>query len=164
MLMNENMFTERVLVSVTKVYRKKMSGIVAHAGLELNFAMGEQLVLHTSPDKNTHLSTVEEFSAGEKLVKKSSINATQAIVDRINTRLSANFKYSVFNNCEHLTSEVLTGKSTSAQLKTSLTVSLIGTALIACKSANRNIQTLSVAALGFGLLGLYMEKQNQLSS
>jgi hypothetical protein len=164
MLMNENMFTERVLVSVTKVYRKKMSGIVAHAGLELNFSMGEQLVLHTSPDKNTHLSTVEEFSAGEKLVKKSSINATQAIVDRINSRLSANFKYSVFNNCEHLTSEVLTGKPTSAQLKASLTVSLIGTALIACKSANRNIQTLSVAALGFGLLGLYMEKQNQLSS
>jgi hypothetical protein len=71
-----------------------------------------------------------------------------------------NFK----SNCEHLTSEVLTGKPTSAQLKTSITVSLIETALIACKSANRNIQTLSAAALGFGLLGLYMEKQNQLSS
>lgn len=164
MLLNENIFTERVLVSVTKVYRKKMSGLVAHAGLELNFEMGEKLVLHTSPDKDTHVSTVEEFSAGEMLVKKSSINATQAIVDRINSRLSANFKYSVFNNCEHLASEVLTGKPTSAQLKTSLTVSLIGTALIGCKSANRNIQTLSVAALGFGLLGLYMEKQNQLSS
>jgi hypothetical protein len=166
MLLNENMFTERVLVlvSVTKVYRKKMSGLVAHAGLELNFEMGEKLVLHTSPDKDTHVSTVEEFSAGEMLVKKTSINATQAIVDRINSRLSANFKYSVFNNCEHLASEVLTGKPTSAQLKTSLTISLVGTALIACKSANRSIQTLSVAALGFGLLGLYMEKQNQLSS
>lgn len=164
MLLNENMFTERVLVSVTKVYRNKMSGLVAHAGLELNFEMGEKLVLHTSPDKDTKVSTVEEFSAGEMLVKKTSINATQAIVDRINSRLSANFKYSVFNNCEHLASEVLTGKPTSAQLKTSLTISLVGTALIACKSANRNIQTLSVAALGFGLLGLYMEKQNQLSS
>jgi hypothetical protein len=164
MLLNENMFAERVLVSVTKVYRRKVSGLVAHAGLELSFEMGEQLVLHTSPDKNTHLSTVGEFSAGEQLVKKTSINATQAIVDRINSRLSANFKYSVFNNCEHLASEVLTGRPTSAQLKASLTVSLVGTALIACKSANRNIQTLSVAALGFGLLGLYMEKQNQLSS
>ncbi len=164
MLLNENMFTERVLVSVTKVYRKKVSGLVAHAGLELNFEMGDKLVLHTSPDKNTQLSNVEDFSAGEKLVKKTSINATQAIVDRINSRLSANFKYSVFNNCEHLASEVLTGRPTSSQLKTSLTVSLIGTALIACKSTNRNIQTLSVAALGFGLLGLYMEKQNQLSS
>jgi hypothetical protein len=164
MLLNKNMFDERVLVSVSKVYRRKVSGLVAHAGLELRFEMGEQLVLHTSPDKNTHLSTVEEFSAGEKLVKKTSINATQAIVDRINSRLSSNFQYSVFNNCEHLASEVLTGRPTSAQLKTSLTVSLVGTALIACKSANRNIQTLSVAALGFGLLGLYMEKQNQLSS
>ncbi|MGK0269427.1 MAG: hypothetical protein ACI88H_000058 [Cocleimonas sp.] len=164
MFLNENIFTEQRLVSVTKVYRKKMSGLVAHAGLVLNFSMGEQLVLHTSPDKNTHVSTVEEFSEGEKLVKKTSINATQAIVDRINSRLSANFKYSVFNNCEHLASEVLTGKPTSAQLTTSLAVSALGTALIACKSANRNIQTLSVAALGFGLLGLYMEKKNQLSS
>lgn len=164
MLLNENIFAERVLVSVTKVYRKKVSGLVAHAGLELNFEVGDKLVLHTSPDKNTHVSNVEEFLEGEKLVKKTSINATQAIVDRINSRLSSNFKYSVFNNCEHLASEVLTGKPTSAQLKTSLTVSLVGTALIACKSANRNIQTLSVAALGFGLLGLYMEKQNQLST
>ncbi len=164
MLLNENIFAERVLVSVTKVYRKKVSGLVAHAGLELNFEVGDKLVLHTSPDKNTHVSNVEEFLEGEKLVKKTSINATQAIVDRINSRLSSNFKYSVFNNCEHLASEVLTGKPTSAQLKTSLTVSLVGTALIAWKSANRNIQTLSVAALGFGLLGLYMEKQNQLST
>ncbi len=164
MLLNENIFAERVLVSVTKVYRKKVSGLVAHAGLELNFEVGDKLVLHTSPDKNTHVSNVEEFLEGEELVKKTSINATQAIVDRINSRLSSSFKYSVFNNCEHLASEVLTGKPTSAQLKTSLTVSLVGTALIACKSANRNIQTLSVAALGFGLLGLYMEKQNQLST
>lgn len=164
MLLNENIFAERVLVSVTKVYRKKVSGLVAHAGLELNFEVGDKLVLHTSPDKNTHVSNVEEFLEGEELVKKTSINATQTIVDRINSRLSSNFKYSVFNNCEHLASEVLTGKPTSAQLKTSLTVSLVGTALIACKSANRNIQTLSVAALGFGLLGLYMEKQNQLST
>lgn len=164
MLLKENMLTEQVLVSVRKVYRNKMSGLLAHAGLELTFELGEQLVLHTSPDKNTQLSTVEEFSAGEPLVKKTSIKATQVIVDRINSRLSANFKYSVFNNCEHLASGVLTGSATSAQLKTSLTVSLVGTALIACKSANRNIQTLSVAALGFGLLGLYLEKQNQLSS
>jgi ATP-dependent Lon protease len=50
------------------------------------------------------------------------------------------------------------------KLKTSLTVSTFGTALVACKASNRNLLTLSVAALGFGLLGLYMEKQNQLSS
>jgi len=163
MLLNKNIFAERVLVSVTKVYRKKVSGLVAHAGLELNFDMGDKLVLHTSPDKNTHLSTIEEFSAGEKLVKKTSINATQAIVDRINSRLSANFKYSVFNNCEHLASGVLTGRPTSAQLKTSLTVSAFGTALVACKEANRNVLTLLFAALVCGGIGLYLEKQNQLS-
>jgi hypothetical protein len=164
MLLNKNMITGRVLISVTKVYRKKVSGLVAHAGLELNFEQGEQLVLHTSPDKNAHLSTVEEFSAGEDLVKKAKVNANQAIVDRINNRLSNNFKYSLFNNCEHLASEVLTGRPTSAQLKTTLTVSLIGTALVALKSTNRNRQILSIAALGFGFLGLYIEKQKQLSS
>lgn len=164
MLLNENMFTDRVLMSVTKVYRKKVSGLVAHVGLELNFDLGDKLVLHTNPDRNTHLSTVEEFSAGEKLVKKSNIIATQAIVDRINKKLSTKLKYSVANNCEHLVSEVLTGSPTSAQLRASVTASAFGTALIACKAANRNVLTLSVAALGFGLLGLYMEKKNQLSS
>lgn len=163
MLLNENMVAERVLISVTKVYRKKVSGLVAHAGLELNFSMGEGLILHTSPDKNTHLSTIEEFSAGEKLVKKTSINATQAIVDRINSRLFAGFKYSVFNNCEHLASGVLTGRPTSAQLKTTLTLSALGIVTVASKANNPNIVNLSLAALSFGLLGLYMEKQNQLS-
>jgi len=130
----------------------------------LNFEQGEQLVLHTNPDRNTHLSTIEEFSDGERLVIKECFSATQGVVERIQSRLFTDLKYSVFNNCEHLVNEVLTGLPTSEQLKTSLPVSFIGTALIACKSANRNIQTLSVAALGFGLLGLYMEKQNQLSS
>jgi hypothetical protein len=164
MLLNENMFAERVLVSVTKVYRKKVSGLVAHAGVELNFEVGDKLVLHTNPENNTHLSNIEEFLAGEVLVRKTTITATLAIIERINKRLSTNFKYSLANNCEHLASEVLTGCPTSAQLKTSLTVSAIGTALVACKANNRNVLTLSVAALGFGLLGLYMEKQNQLSS
>ncbi|ABV86607.1 hypothetical protein [Shewanella pealeana] len=164
MLLNENNRNDRVLTSVTKVYRKKVSGLVAHAGLMLSFEQGEQLVLHTNPDKNTHLSTLEEFLEGEKLVKKACINATPQIVDRINSRLSSCCKYSIFYNCEHLTSEVLTGSSTSEQLKTTLTVSALGTAFVAFKPANRNMMTLSLAALGFGLLGLYIEKQNQLSS
>jgi hypothetical protein len=33
------------------------------------------------------------------------------------------------------------------------------TSLVASKAANRNIQTLSVAADGFGRLGLYLEKK-----
>jgi hypothetical protein len=164
MLLNENMFTERLLVSVTKVYRKKVSGLVAHAGLVLNFDQGEQLVLHTNPERNTHLSTIEEFSDGERLVIKECFSATQEVAERIKSRLFTDLNYSVFNNCEHLVNEVLTGLPTSEQLKTSLTVSTFGTALVACKASNRNLLTLSVAALGCGLIGLYMEKQSQLSS
>lgn len=163
MLLNKNIVANRVLTSVTKVYRKKVSGLVAHAGLELNFESGEPLVVHTNPNKNTHLSTIEEFTEGEILVRKTNIKATKEIADRINGKLSTNPKYSVFNNCEHLASEVLTGCPTSAQLKTSLTVSAIGTSLVACKPANRNIMTLSLAALLFGGIGLYIEKQKQLS-
>jgi hypothetical protein len=163
MLLNKNMFDERVLISVTKVYRKKVSGLVAHAGLVLNFERGEQLVLHTNPERNTHLSTIEEFSDGERLVTKECFSATQEVVGRIKSRLFTDLKYSVFNNCEHLVNEVLTGCPTSAQLTTSLAVSALGTTLVACKAANRNTLTLTIAALGFGFLGLYMEKQNQLS-
>lgn len=164
MNVNKNKFDSRVLMSVMKVYRKKVSGCVAHAGVILNFDRGEQLVLHTNPGKNTHLSTIEEFADGEKLVKKTSINATQEIVNRINSRLSTNLKYSVANNCEHLASEVLTGCATSAQLKTSLAFAAVGTGLVACKATNRNVLTLSLAVLGFGILGLNIEKKNQLSS
>lgn len=164
MLLNENMFTERVLISVTKVYRKKVSGLVAHAGLVLNFELGEQLVLHRNPENNTHLSTIEEFSAGEVLVIKESFNATQTISDRIISRLFTDFKYSVFNNCEHLVNEIITGCPTSAQLKTSLAVSAVGTALVACKASYRSVPTLLFSALVFGGIGLYLEKQNQLSS
>jgi hypothetical protein len=164
MPLNENMFAEQVLISVRKIYRNKMSGLVAHAGLELTFELGEQLVLHRNPENNTHISTIEEFSDGEVLVKKTTIIATQAIVDRINKRLSTNFKYSLADNCEHLVSEVLTGRATSAQLNTSLTVSAFGTALVACKASYRSVPTLLFSALVFGGIGLYIEKQNQLSS
>lgn len=148
---------------MAKVYRKKESGLVAHAGLVLNFEHGEQLALHTNPNKNTHLSSIEEFSEGELLVKKDCIISTQAIVDRIKTRLFTDLKYSVFNNCEHLVNEVLTGFPTSEQLKTSVIVSALGTVLVACKASNRNVPTLLFAALVFGGAGFYMEKQNQLS-
>ncbi|NQY27553.1 MAG: hypothetical protein HRT92_10320 [Piscirickettsiaceae bacterium] len=164
MLLNENEITDRVITSVAKVYRKKVSGLVAHAGVVLSFSQGEQLVLHTSPDKNTHLSTIEEFSEGQKLVKKNSVNATQTIVDRINRRVSSSFKYSLFNNCEHLASEVMTGHSISAQLKTTLTFAVVGTALAACKVSNRSASRLLFTALICGGLGLYLEKQAQLSS
>ena len=95
---------------------------------------------------------------------KECFRATQEVVERIQSRLFTDLKYSVFNNCEHLVNEVLTGFPTSEQLKTSLTVSLVGTALVACKAANRNATTLITAALVFGGVGLYLEKQNQLSS
>ena len=141
-----------------------MSGLVAHAGVELKFDQGEPLVLHTNPENNTHISTIEEFLAGEAIVRRTTISATQAIADRIKKRLSTKSKYSLTDNCEHLASEVLTGKPTSAQLKTSLTVSALGTALVACKKTNRNVLTLLFSALVCGGVGLYLEKQNQLSS
>ncbi len=140
-----------------------MSGLVAHAGLILNFAQGGQIVLHSNPEKNTHLSTLEEFSDGEEIVVKGCISATQVIIDRVKSRLFTDLKYSVFNNCEHLVNEILTGYPTSEQLKTSITVATVGTALVSCKAINRNWLTLSIAFIGLGFLGLHVEKLNQLS-
>ena len=48
MLINENIFDSKVLESLTRVCRKKVSGLVAHAGLILNFQCGTQIVLHTN--------------------------------------------------------------------------------------------------------------------
>ena len=164
MLLNEKVIANLVPQFVRKIYRKKASGFVAHVGLELIFENQESLILHTNPDRNTHLSSVEEFSDGEELFYKSKVEATNNIIGRINERLRTNSKYSVFNNCEHLATEMVTGKATSGQLKTSLLVGAFGTILVGCKPENRKLSTLALAAIGFGLLGLYCEKRSQLSS
>lgn len=164
MLKNENIFDGKVLESLTRVCRKKVSGLVAHAGLILNFQCGTQIVLHTNPDNNAHLSSIAEFSDGERLVIKESYPATQDMVDRIERRLFANLKYSIFDNCEHLVNEILTGSPSSTQLKSALFTSALGTASLALASGKKSLGFLTISALGFGLLGLYMEKQNQLTT
>lgn len=164
MLKNENIFDGKVLESLTRVCRKKVSGLVAHVGLILNFQCGTQIVLHTNPDNNVHLSSIDEFSDGERLVIKESYRATQEIVDRVKCRLFADLKYSIFDNCEHLVNEILTGSPSSAQLKSALVTSAIGAASLALASGKRGLGFITISALGFGLLGLYLEKQNQLTS
>jgi hypothetical protein len=160
---NENIINERTLVSVTKVYRSKASGLLAHAGLELTFEMGSSLFLHTAPDKNVQLSTVDDFLDGEVLVRKKEVKATDKIIIRIKQKLLKNPKYSWFDNCEHLASGVLTGKATSAQLNTAFAFGAAGVTLLACNTNNRKLSTLSLGALGFGLLGLYIAKNKQLA-
>ena len=164
MLKNENIFDGKVLESLTRVCRKKVSGFVAHSGLILNFECGTQAVLHTNPDNNAHLSSVDEFSDGEKLVIKESYIATQEIIDRIERRLFTGLKYSVFDNCEHLVNEVLTGIPSSAQLKSALVTSVIGTGSLALATGKKSLGFISVSALCFGFLGLYIERENQLTS
>lgn len=160
---NKNMINEKTIVSVNKVYRKKVSGMVAHAGVMVNFEVGNSLVLHTAPDKNVQLSTIDDFLEGEVLVRKKAVKATDKIIIRIKQKLLTNPKYSLLNNCEHLASGVLTGKATSAQLNTALAFGAAGVTLLACKADNRKLTTLSLGALGFGLLGLYLAKNNQLA-
>jgi hypothetical protein len=165
MILNENKLPTLPLVSVRKVYRKKAAGLVAHAGILLNFASGERLVLHTTPEHNTKLCTVDEFAAGQKVVSKSTVKATATIVARINLRLSNSSKYSVMtNNCEQLVSGILTGNATSTQLKTTITSSVLGTLLVASSPNNRTVTKLFGAAAGFALLGMYIGRESQLSS
>ncbi len=97
------------------LYRSKL--FVEHAGIYL----GKGRVLHNSPDGNVQICAMEDYANGKpvKIVlsnlseeKKSELfNKAERLVKKAK-------KYGVLdNNCEHLASSILHGKSSSEQLQ-----------------------------------------------
>ncbi|MEQ3692778.1 MAG: hypothetical protein ABNH16_05040 [Thalassolituus sp.] len=110
------------IVRIFKLYRPKVSaGIlsVAHGGVCFEFDTGYTVVLHRTPENLTHLSSLEEFGAGQEVTKVVlPENTYESIMLRANATLQANVSYSVlFSNCEHLLNFVIHGKAESEQLR-----------------------------------------------
>lgn len=109
------------LTSVTELYRKKASGMVAHAGLLLEFTCGRQVVLHNTPERGAHLSSFVQFSENQNVnITKQYLSELDTMKQRIISILSKKNQYSVFDNCEHLASKVTTGIASSPQLATTV--------------------------------------------
>lgn len=67
-------------------------------------------------------------------------------------------RYSVFNNCEHLVSKILTGKPSSAQLTSTILAAGLGGLLYSYTRGNKGFAVASLAIIAGGLLGLHQKK------
>jgi hypothetical protein len=157
------------ITQVLELYRPKVAGIgfaeVAHAGVGFVLNTGETIVLHRTPDNGTHLSTLTEFSAGEKI---STLNTFEHSLEDITSRAKAIAiqakDYRVFNNCEHLKNLVLSGKPSSEQLNTALLSAGVG-ALFALGPLNESSKLTKTAAIvGASLFGLWITKKKKLNN
>lgn len=158
-----NLISLNMVTEVTEVYRKKVSGMVAHQGLKLTFYCGDSLVLHNNPEKNTHLSSLDDFAQGEVIVEKNSYIPTESMLCRLRSSLLDEGRYSVFNNCEHLVSKILTGKPSSAQLTSTILSAGLGGLLYSFTKGNKGFAVASLAIIAGGLLGLHLEKKSLLA-
>jgi hypothetical protein len=98
-------------------------GFILHLGVFI----GSNQVFHNTPTKGEHVSTVEEFAAGQQIVvqpTKASRSTVLSNAWRMMTKLN---RYHLFNrNCEHTAYESIEGKPRSPQLFIILGVILAG--------------------------------------
>ncbi len=95
------------------VLRRK--GPVMHQGI----ALGDDRVLHNTPRRGEHISTMEDFRRG-KTVRARRLGETQrarALRHAQDAAQGGARRYNVFrNNCEHTVTRATTGAATSRQL------------------------------------------------
>jgi len=155
-------------IQIRVLHRPKVGGgilSVAHAAVEFMYANGENHVLHRTPDNHTHVSSYEEFAAGQEVTAKViDPQNIDELMQRANFTLAQGKSYSaLFDNCEHLKSFVLFGKAESEQLKTALIG--IGAGYLLSETALKNQPwwlKLAVTA-GLATFSLHLEKKSKLN-
>lgn len=108
------------------VSRRK--GFVMHRGI----ALGDGRVLHNTPFKGEHISSEEEFSAGQRLyVTRMERAARQRALLHAETDAGGR-RYSLLgNNCEHTVSRAIGAEPESPQLREWVVGLVAGAALLA---------------------------------
>jgi len=116
-------------VRIYELYRSKVSGgvlSVAHAGVGFEDALGNKVVLHRTPDHNTHLSSQDDFSANQEVTIKRTLAANKNILERAQHVLDNGHAYAALtNNCEHLVDFVLGREIVSEQVRNT-TIATLG--------------------------------------
>jgi hypothetical protein len=99
--------------------RPKCLGFVEHEGV----FVGSNSVITNTPDKGEHLSTIQEFAAGQPVrVQRTGANPNE-IIARAKAILAKPRKYDpAIRNCQHTAAEVITGAAKSRQVMTVLLV------------------------------------------
>ena len=110
----------------------RAKGLFDHMGIYL----GNREVLHNTPDKGVHISSVEVFANNKKLrVNKIPERQRHSVLKNAYEILRSPQEYSLFfNNCEHTVTSTVKGKAYSNQLLIwGLVVLSIGVAVLAAR-------------------------------
>jgi len=94
------------------LFRPKFFGFMKleHVGV----VVPQNMVLHNTPERGEHVSTVQEFAAGQAVrVQKTGSNSAD-VLSRANKVLADPKRYNpAFRNCEHTAFEVISGVAKS---------------------------------------------------
>jgi hypothetical protein len=119
-----------VLPSVLRIgdvlSRPKALSFVEHFGV----VIGTDRVLHNTPEKGEHVSSVAQFAAGENLTVHRREVHVMSLLARTQHVLTKPRRYNLLTrNCEHTLSEVLWGVAKSP---TFIIVALLAAAVVLC--------------------------------
>ena len=75
------------ITHIYELYRPKATGgilSVAHGSVGFETTNDDMIVLHRTPDNHTHLSSYQEFKAGQEVTIKSKRSYDPKIIERAN--------------------------------------------------------------------------------
>ncbi len=93
------------------VYRRK--GPVMHVGISL----GDGRVLHNTPRRGEHISTLEEFACGKPIRISPVSTEAEARLEHLDMEAFERSYNLITNNCEHTASRAARGQASSPQLE-----------------------------------------------
>lgn len=92
------------------ILRPKLRGLVQHIGV----VIGCNLVFHNNPEKGEHVSTIEEFAAGQDVIVQPTGADANLVSARLQQALAAPKSYHpLFRNCQHTASWLVKGAAKS---------------------------------------------------
>ncbi len=126
------------------VSRRK--GLVMHKGV----VMRDGRVLHNTPFKGEHVTTMEDFKAGQRLyVERQSVEARRRALRAADLETVRGY-HLLRNNCEHTAHRATTGKAHSPQLRSWLVG--IGAGAVTFAATRHPGAAVAAYAAGRGLL------------
>lgn len=115
--------------------RPKCLGIVQHEGV----VIGPNAVLHNTPDKGEHVSTVHEFADGKPMQVHPAAAPPAMLLSRAQQVLCRPRRYDpLARNCQHTASELLSGRATSAWVQVLALLLVAAVAALAISSLSKH--------------------------
>lgn len=101
-------------LTIGTIIARTKAGVAEHIGV----ITAHNLVLHNTPDRGEHESTVAEFAAGQIITIRGRVRDVMAFVNRVWRRRQNLRAYDlVSNNCEHTISALTADEPSSPQLR-----------------------------------------------